>query len=77
VSEPWVDEAVVFEDLFAARLCMPPHLTLTDILQKFQVQLHQLIANAIVQLSKFIWTITSCGGRPTVEVFSKYYELHY
>jgi hypothetical protein len=35
VPEPRVDEAVVFEDLFAAGLCMPPHLVLTDILQKF------------------------------------------
>jgi hypothetical protein len=35
VPEPRVNEPVVFEDLFAARLCMPPHLTLMDILQKF------------------------------------------
>jgi hypothetical protein len=34
VPEPQVDEVVVFEDLFATRLHMPPHLTLTDILQK-------------------------------------------
>jgi hypothetical protein len=33
---------------------MSPHQVLTNILQKFQVQLHQLTPNAIVQISKFI-----------------------
>jgi hypothetical protein len=49
------DEAVVFEDFFAAGLRIPPHPMLLDILHKFQVQLHQLTPNAIVQISKFIW----------------------
>jgi hypothetical protein len=48
VLESRVDEAVVFEDLFTAVLHMPPHPVLMDILQKFQVQLHQLMPNAIV-----------------------------
>jgi hypothetical protein len=48
VLEPRVDEVVVFEDLFTAVLHMPPHPVLMDILQKFQVQLHQLMPNAIV-----------------------------
>jgi hypothetical protein len=33
--------------------------------------------NAIVQIGKFIWAITSCGGRPTADVFAHHYELHY
>jgi hypothetical protein len=39
--------------------------------------LHQLIPNAIVQISKFIWAITSCGGCPITDVFTHHYELHY
>jgi hypothetical protein len=35
MPEPQVDEAMVFEDLFAAGLRMSPHPVLTDILQKF------------------------------------------
>jgi hypothetical protein len=54
VSESCIDKAVIFEDLFTAGLRMPPHPVLTDILQKFQVQLHQLTPNATMQLSKFI-----------------------
>jgi hypothetical protein len=33
--------------------------------------------NTIVQIGKFIWTISSCGGRPTANVFAMHYELHY
>jgi hypothetical protein len=56
---------------------MPPHPFLLDILSKFQVQLHQLTPNAIVQISKFIWAITSCGAHPTADLFAQHYELCY
>jgi hypothetical protein len=52
VPESADDEAVVFEEFFAAGLRMPPHSALTEILWKFRVQLHQLTPNAIVQLSR-------------------------
>jgi hypothetical protein len=35
VPDPQLDEAIMFEDLFPAGLCMPPHLVLLDILHKF------------------------------------------
>jgi hypothetical protein len=33
--------------------------------------------NAIIQISKFISVVTSCGGHPTTDIFAKNYELHY
>jgi hypothetical protein len=48
IPDPWENEAVVFEDFFVAGLCIPLHLILLDILLKFQVQLHQLMPNAII-----------------------------
>jgi hypothetical protein len=54
VASPQTDEAMVFEDYFTTGLCMPPHPVLLDILCKFQVLLHQLTPNAIVQIEKFI-----------------------
>jgi hypothetical protein len=33
--------------------------------------------NAIIQISKFIWAITSYGGHPTANVFTQHYEVHY
>jgi hypothetical protein len=77
VPNPHENEALVFKDFFTAGLHMPPHPVLLDILHKFRVQLHQLTPNAIVQISKFIWIVTSCRGRPTVDVFTHHYELHY
>jgi hypothetical protein len=50
---------------------------LLDILHKFCVQLHDLTHNAIVQISKIIWDVTSWGGRTNAEVFAHHYELHY
>jgi hypothetical protein len=37
VPEPATDEAVMFEDFFAAGLWMPSHPVLIDILVKFHV----------------------------------------
>jgi hypothetical protein len=31
----------------------------------------------IVQIDKFIWAISSCGGHLTADAFVKHYELHY
>jgi hypothetical protein len=69
VPDPQENEAIVFEDFFIAGLCIPLHPILLDILRKFQVQLHQLTPNAIVQISKFVWAVTSCRGHPTADVF--------
>jgi hypothetical protein len=62
---------------FTAGLHMPLHPVLVDILCKFHVQFHQLTPNAIVQIIKFIWIVTSYRCRPTADVFAHHYELHY
>jgi hypothetical protein len=77
VPEPYTDEVVVFEEFFTAGLRMPPHPVLSNILLKFQVQLHQLTPNAMVKLSKYIWVVASFGGIPSADGFAKRYELHY
>jgi hypothetical protein len=77
VLEPKQNEVVVFEDFFTFGLHIPPHPVLVDILHKFQVQLHQQSLNAIVQISMFIWAVTSCGGHANAEVLAHHYELHY
>jgi hypothetical protein len=77
MPEPRANEDVVFEDFFTTGLQMPPHPVLVDILRMFRVQLHKLTPNAIVQISKFIWVVTSCGDWPTADVFPWHYELHY
>jgi hypothetical protein len=48
-----------------------------EVLRRFNVQIHQLTPNAMVALSKYVWATTSYGGQPSVEVFAKYYCLHW
>jgi hypothetical protein len=78
IPNPRSDEAFLFMDFFfTGGFHMPPYPVLLDILHKFQVQLPQLMLNAIVQISKFIWVVTTCVGCPTADIFAQHYELHY
>jgi hypothetical protein len=54
MPEPHVNEAMLFEEFFTAGLRMPPHPVLAAILLKYQIQIHQLTTNTIIQLSKYI-----------------------
>jgi hypothetical protein len=76
VPEP-EGELVVFEAFFIAGLCLPAHRFVSEVLQKFEVQVHQLTPNAVVALAKYVWATTSYGGQPSVEVFAKQYCLHW
>jgi hypothetical protein len=76
VPEP-EGELVVFEAFFAAGLRLPAHRFVGEVLRRFNVQVHQLTPNAVVALSKYVWAMTSYGGQPSVEVFAKYYCLHW
>jgi hypothetical protein len=49
----------------------------SEVLQKFEVQVHQLTPNVVVALAKYVWATTSYGGQPSVEVFAKQYYLHW
>jgi hypothetical protein len=68
---------VVFETFFTAGLRLPTHRFVGEVLRRFNVQVHQLTPNAVVALSKYVWATTSYGGQPSVEVFAKYYCLHW
>ena len=76
VPEP-EGELVVFEAFFAAGLRLSAHRFVGEVLRKFNVQIHQLTPNAMVALAKYVWATTSYGGQPSVEVFAKYYCLHW
>jgi hypothetical protein len=76
VPEPQ-GELVVFEAFFTAGLRLPAHRFVAEVLQRFEVQVHQLTPNAVVALAKYVWAATSYGGQPSVEVFTKHYCLHW
>jgi hypothetical protein len=76
VPEP-EGELVVFEAFFIAGLRQPAHRFVVEVLQRFEVQVHQLTPNAVVALAKYVWAVTSYGGHRSVEVFAKHYCLHW
>jgi hypothetical protein len=72
VPEP-EGELVVFEAFLTAGLRLPAHRFVAEVLQRFEVQVHQMTPNAVVALAKYVWAVTSYGGQPSVEVFAKHY----
>jgi hypothetical protein len=76
VPEP-EGELIVFEAFFVAGLRLLTHRFVVEVLQRFEVQVHQLTPNAVVALAKYVWAVTSYGGQPSVEVFTKNYCLHW
>jgi hypothetical protein len=71
VPEP-EGELVVFEAFFTAGLRLPAYRFVSEVLQRFEVQVHQLTPNVVVALAKYVWAATSYGGQPSVEVFAKH-----
>jgi hypothetical protein len=53
------------------------HRFVVEVLQRFEVQVHQLTPNAVVALAKYVWAVTLFGGQPSIEVFAKNYCLHW
>jgi hypothetical protein len=58
-------ELVVFEAFFIAGLRLPAHRFVAEVLQRFDVQVHQLTPNVVVALAKYVWAVTSYGGQPS------------
>jgi hypothetical protein len=77
ISEPKDDEVVVFKSLFRAGLQFPLYGMIGEVLNKFEIYLHQLTPNAIVRLSVYIWALQSQGMSANAEGFCRVHELHY
>jgi hypothetical protein len=71
------DEVVVFRSFFRAGLRFPLNEMIGEVLENFEIHLHQLTPNAIVRLSVFIWALRSQGMDPNAEAFYRVNELHY
>jgi hypothetical protein len=57
IPKPENDEVVVFKSFFKAGLRFPLHGMIADVLENFEIYLHQLTPNAIVRLSVYIWAL--------------------
>jgi hypothetical protein len=77
IPKPENDEVVVFKSFLKAGMRFPLHGMIADVLENFEIYLHQLTPNAIVRLSVFIWALRSQGVEPLAEAFCRVHELHY
>jgi hypothetical protein len=77
IPKPKNDEVVVFKSFFKAGLRFPLHGMIADVLENFEIYLHQLTPNTIVRLSVYIWALRSQGVEPLAEAFYRVHELHY
>jgi hypothetical protein len=77
VPEPKEDEVVVFKSFFRAGLRFPLYDIIGEVLNKFEIYLHQLTLNAIVRLSVYRWALQSQGMSANAEGFCRVHELHY
>jgi hypothetical protein len=75
--EPKNDEVVVFKRFFKAELRFLLHEMIGEVLDNYEIYLHQLTPNAIVRLNIFIWALRSQGMDPNAEAFCRVHELHY
>jgi hypothetical protein len=71
------DEVVVFKSFFRAGLRFPLNELIGEVLDNYEIFLHQLTPNAIVRLSIFIWALWNQGMDPNAEAFCWVHELHY
>jgi hypothetical protein len=75
--KPKDDEVVVFKSFFRAGLRFPLNEMIVEVLDSFEIFLHQQTPNAIVRLNIFIWALRSQGVDPNAEAFCRVHELHY
>jgi hypothetical protein len=75
--EPEDDEVVVCKSCLRAGLRFPLNEMIGEVLDNFEIFLHQLTPNAIVRLSIFIWALRSQGMDPNAEAFCRVHWMHY
>lgn len=66
---PENDEVVVFRSFFRAGLRFPLNEMIGEVLENYEIYLHQLTPNAIVRLSVFIWGTPKPRNRPECRSF--------
>jgi hypothetical protein len=72
-----VDGVVVFKSFMKAGLRFPLHKMLIEVLNTFEIYLHQLTPEALIKVGFFIWAMRSQGLEPDANCFCNIHELSY
>jgi hypothetical protein len=68
-------EVVVFHDFFTCGLRFPCNPIFPAILDAFSVNIHQLLPNSVLEVSKFIWIMRTFGCNFGADAFARFFEL--
>jgi hypothetical protein len=74
---PEADKVVVYRSFMKAGLRFPLNKILVEILKTFEVYLHQLTPEAIIEIGIYIWAMRSQGLEPNAKCFYNMHELSY
>jgi hypothetical protein len=77
VPKPQENEVVIFRDLLFAGLWFPLYPVVVDILQYFDIYLHQLTPNAILRLLVYMWICRTTKIKPSAEGFASVHQVHH
>jgi hypothetical protein len=65
--KPKDDEIIVFKSFFHVGLQLPIHWMVGEVLNKYEIYMHQLTPNATIRLGEFIWAMRSKGAKSDAE----------
>ncbi|PUZ65799.1 hypothetical protein GQ55_3G253900 [Panicum hallii var. hallii] len=77
VPSPRAKEVIVYRDLFSAGLRFPLDAVVVRIHRNFDMYLHHLTPNAVLQLSVYMWALKTMGVSPSVENFVRAHTIHH
>jgi hypothetical protein len=77
VPLPEANEVVVYRSFMKAGLWFPLDKLLVEVLETFEIYLHQLTPEAIIKMGIFIWAMRSQGLEPDAKCFCNIHELSY
>jgi hypothetical protein len=77
VPLPEADEVVVYRSFMKAEHQFPLDKMLVEVLKTFEIYLHQLTPEAIINMGIFIWAKGSQGLEPNAKCFCNMHELSY
>jgi hypothetical protein len=77
VPLPEADEVVVFKSFMKVGLRFPLHKMLVEVLNRFEIYLHQLTPEALIKVIIFIWAIKSRGLELYADCFCNIHKLSY
>jgi hypothetical protein len=77
VPAPEENEVVIYRSFLKVGLRFPLSKFVVEVLNIYQIFLHQITPEAIIRMGIFVWAIRSQGLEPSVKCFCIMHELLY